>query len=507
MANFAYCNGCREIVQAEDIEREGRIYLRKQCEACGVTETLISNDAAAYRKKHEFVGEQAYEGCGLNCSSCAGHKVPNICFVEITNRCNMNCPICITNVPSMGFEFEPDMEYFRLIFSHLALLDPKPSVQLFGGEPTVREDLFEIIDLARSYGLSVRVVTNGLRLADKEYCDRLVEQGASILISFDGFDRRMYEFFRAMPGALDLKLQALENLAERKKGKVILMTVASREQDPGELAKLFDYCLRNKKITRGIFLMPLAHMWSPERLDYSPERTTPEDVEHMVDAALGGGVEFVPLGSLDTKAFNRVLKIKDMPFVGVHPNCESITILVSDGERFLPISRFLRKGLFGLVGELRRVSARIPVEGRFGLGRRLRIWASLARIVLTHLDFAAAAGRRWPAAAFPWLAVLAKVVFGRKLKDALRAHTRLQGILQIIILPFEDYDTCETVRLRMCTSCFVYPTGRDGEIKYVPVCAWEKHKKRAMREIAEVFNKPGYDRGITRRSDVGAKVS
>ncbi|MBN1422133.1 MAG: radical SAM protein [Planctomycetes bacterium] len=514
MANFAYCNQCRGIVPAEHVEREGRIYLRKRCEACGVTETLISNDAAAYRNKRGFVGEGAYPGCGLNCLACDRHKTPNICFVEITNRCNMNCPICITNVPSMGFEFEPDMEYFQRIFEHLATLDPKPSVQLFGGEPTVRDDLFDIIKLAQSYGLSVRVVTNGLKLADEAYCARLVEQGASILISFDGFDRRMYEFFRAMPRALDLKLEALENLAARKRGKVILMTVASREQDPQELARLFDYCLKNKKITRGVFLMPLAHMWSPERLDYSPERTTPEDVEHMVDEALGGGVEFVPLGSLDTKVFNRVLRIKDMPFVGVHPNCESITVLVADGERFLPVSRFLRKGLFGLIGDLRRVSARIPAEGRIGLGKKLRVWSSLARIVLANLDFAAAVGRRWPAAALPWLAVLAKLILGRKLKTVLRAHTRLQGALQVIVLPFEDYDTCETERLEMCTSCFVYPVGRSGEIKYIPVCAWERHKKEAMREIATVFNKPGYGKGLerapegeSRRSDVGERVS
>jgi uncharacterized radical SAM superfamily Fe-S cluster-containing enzyme len=84
-------------------------------------------------------------------------------FLDVTNRCNSNCPICINNTPSMGFLFEPPLEYFENVFQQLSRYDPKPVVQLFGGEPTVRRDLFEIIRLARSAGLRPRVVTNGLK--------------------------------------------------------------------------------------------------------------------------------------------------------------------------------------------------------------------------------------------------------------------------------------------------------------------------------------------------------
>ena len=200
MSNFAYCNSCRQTVPAEHVMREGKVYLVKKCPKCGKNETLISSDVDAYKKKFDFMGDVIYESCGLNCLECT-HKVPNIAFVELTNRCNMNCPICITNVPSMGFEFEPDMEYFKLIFKDLSKLNPRPSIQLFGGEPTVREDLFDIIRLAKSYGLSVRVVTNGLKLADKKYCEKLVEEGVSVLISFDAFNKTLDEIFRGMPEA------------------------------------------------------------------------------------------------------------------------------------------------------------------------------------------------------------------------------------------------------------------------------------------------------------------
>ncbi|MEA3347169.1 MAG: radical SAM protein [Candidatus Auribacterota bacterium] len=485
--------------------RDSKVYLVKKCPKCGRNETLISSDADAYKKKFDFMGDVVYEGCGLNCLECT-HKVPNIAFVELTNRCNMNCPICITNVPSMGFEFEPDMEYFKLIFEGLSKLDPRPSIQLFGGEPTVREDLFDIIRLAKSYGLSVRVVTNGLKLADKKYCEKLMEEGVSILISFDGFNRKMYEMFRGMPEALDLKLKALENLARRKKGKVILMTVASKEQDSGDLKKLFDYCVKNKKITRGIFIMPLAHMWSPERLDYNPERTTPEDVEHMVDNAVGGGVEFVPLGSLNTKVFNKVLKLKDMPFVGVHPNCESITVLVSDGERLLPVSKFLKKGLFGLINDLRNVGKGISVQEKIGFLFKLKVYTALVKILFCNFGFGAAVGRKGAGTVFKWIKIAGKVILGGKLKDVIRQETRMKGALQVMVLPFEDYDTTESNRLKMCTSSFVYPQSRNGDIKYIPVCAWERYKKIVMKQTAEIFNKPGYNKGLTRQKNVAEKV-
>lgn len=505
MANFAFCNKCRETVPARHVVQNGKVYLLKKCPKCGDNETLISSDAEAYKKKFDVMGELIYEGCRLNCLECT-HKAPNIAFVELTNRCNMNCPICITNVPSMGFEFEPDMEYFRLIFENLSNLDPRPSVQLFGGEPTVREDLFDIIRLAKSYGLSVRVVTNGLKLADRNYCEKLVEEGVSVLISFDGFNKKMYEMFRGMPEALELKLKALENLAHRKKGKVILMTVASKEQDNEDLKKLFDYCVKNKKITRGIFIMPLAHMWSPDRLDYNPERTTPEDVEHMVNDAVGGGVEFVPLGSLDTKVFNKVLKLKEMPFVGVHPNCESITILVSDGKRLFPVSRFLKKGLFNLVGDLRKVGNEISRHKKIGFLFKIKVYLAILNILFSNFSFENAVGRKGLSAFLRWVKIISRVLLGHKLKDVIREETDMKGALQIMVLPFEDYDTTEAVRLKMCTSSFVYPENRDGDVKYIPVCAWERHKKKVMKDIAEKFNKPGFNKGLSREKNVAEKV-
>ena len=47
----------------------------------------------------------------------------------------------------MGFEFEPGIEYFEKIFKYYSKFEFPPSVQLFGGEPTMRKDVLKLITL------------------------------------------------------------------------------------------------------------------------------------------------------------------------------------------------------------------------------------------------------------------------------------------------------------------------------------------------------------------------
>jgi len=57
-----------------------------------------------------------HAGCSMECKQCGVSHEPTLVFVDVTNRCNMNCPICIANVHGMGFVFDPPLEYFERIF-------------------------------------------------------------------------------------------------------------------------------------------------------------------------------------------------------------------------------------------------------------------------------------------------------------------------------------------------------------------------------------------------------
>ncbi|MBU0547373.1 MAG: radical SAM protein [Candidatus Omnitrophica bacterium] len=500
MANLGICNKCGKSVPIKHYQKEGKEYLEKLCPDCGAAPSLISNDTRQYNRKREFMADRHYPGCHMDCLSCT-HRDPNIIFIETTNRCNMNCPICITNVPSMGFQFEPRMEFFDRIFSHYAKFERPPSVQLFGGEPTMREDLLDIIKLAKSYGLSVRLVTNGLKLADKKYAEKIMASGAAILIAFDGLKREMYQKLRNFPESLDIKLKALDNLAHHRRRKVVLMTVVDKNINGDDMPKFLAYCLKNRHI-RGIFLMPLTQVWSDQRLQYKPERTTQEDVENIVKNAVGGKAEFVPLGSWEFHNIAKVLKQTLMPFTGVHPNCESFTYLIPQGNKYVSISDYLKFGLFSLVADLREMDKKIEpytLKDPISKWHKFRVHFVLARLLFKHIDLAAVIGKRGFSAFIGWMSFFGKLLIGRNFLGVLSKETTLtdiRGALQILLLPFEDDDILESARLEKCASCFAYIDLKSDTVKSIPFCIWEKYKQPIMKDIAKEYNKEGYTQGL-----------
>jgi len=141
--NLGICGQCRQRVPAEFVLRDGKVYLRKQCPSCGTSESLVSNNATAWQGKRDLwhYDRDSHGSCSLHCDRCHTDHKPTIVFVDVTNRCNMNCPICIANIHSMGFDFHPPLAYFEKVFREIGTYDPAPMVQLFGGDPTVRHDL------------------------------------------------------------------------------------------------------------------------------------------------------------------------------------------------------------------------------------------------------------------------------------------------------------------------------------------------------------------------------
>ena len=135
--------------------------------------------------------------------------------VDLTHRCNMRCANCY--VPNRTV---PDMDagWLRGI---LVRLPRRTRIRLVGAEPTLRRDLPEVIAMVRETGHHPILLTNGLRLADRDYVRELGRAGLSTCyLSFNGGFRA--ELYEAIDGAPDgascakSKAAALENLiAER----------------------------------------------------------------------------------------------------------------------------------------------------------------------------------------------------------------------------------------------------------------------------------------------------
>ena len=505
--NKSFCEKCKKLVATHPVERDGKVYLVKECSECGATEALISSDSERYFTKRSLDAGYTHDHCELNCLTCRHPRVPSFIFIDITNRCNLNCPICINNTPSMGFLFEPPMEYFEKIFRKLSTFEPRPAVQLFGGEPTVRDDLFDMIKLAKSHGLPVRVVTNGMKLANEEYCRELVQTRATILIAYDGRNPETYRVLRGNASVLKAKIKAMENLRKAGRAKVALMTCVAKGFNDNEITDLLQTCHEWRDVVRGVYFMPLAHTWDAKDFKLEPDRMTTEEIEMLLNRSFPGErIEFLPagvFGSLPT--LMRCLRIKPPPFAGAHPNCESMYFLISDGEKYVPAARYLKRPIPEAIRDLLELEKRLAQRVRaFESGRFARMLSAvgLKNAYLGAMGLRAVAGayrrnvrtdRMFQGGKFGkyWHAMLflLGLLFGRRTSPLLKRHTRVQGEIQLIVLPFEDTHVMETDRLERCPNAFAFVDPRDDEVRTVPVCAWGLHKKEAMRLVTEHYAK------------------
>lgn len=507
--NSSFCNICNKLVPSNRVERGGKVYLTKDCATCGRSEGLISNDAtrAARKCALDTYVERSQEGCDLKCASCARHHNPEFTFVSVTNRCHMNCPICVYNVRGMGFEFEPPMEYFDRIFRHLAGLPKPPIVCLFGGEPTVRKDLFDIIKLSRSHGLHTRIFTNGLRLANEEYCRDLLRTRVEIMFSYDGNNVDTYRTLRGNAKALEMKRKALDNIAKHAgelRNKITLAVVLAKGLNESELPSLLEFCHERRDIIGAVFLMPLAHMWDNDKWRYDPPSVTTEDVERLVEAAVPGNrLEFLPRGVMQELAEALATMGRDVSVnVSAHPNCESVYQLRSDGKQWLPWAHYLktsesetarallqlnqrrtdrvqrwRSSLGGhVLGAMRLKKAALATMGYAELGSLL-----VRRVRFGRLVKGSGAGKLYHAA----MATL-ELALGRKSRDV-RRHTNAQEGLGIVVLPLEEQSVLETERLERCPSGHVYLDPRENKVIFVPACAWMLHSRTVLRSIADYY--------------------
>jgi len=501
--NYGLCEKCRKSVPLSHVIENGKVYVSKDCPTCGTTRALVSTDAATWQRKREVCrfDPTLDPTCDLNCTTCArqGEHHPRMTFVDVTNRCNMNCPICIANIPKMGFTFNPPMSYFEKVFDGLSKAKVVPEVLLFGGEPTVRQDVFEIITLGQSKGLSIGIVTNGLKLADEEFCRRLCESGARLLMAFDGRSPDIYTRLRKDPTAYEKKLKALANLKKHTKPtrRHTIMCCVGRKINDKYMRDLIDYCHENRDFIAKMHLIPLTETWEEGEFE-TGIATTIEDVEKIIGEAFPDEpVEFIPLGlGRELADVSRFFGRPDSTFSGVHPNCESITFLLSDGTRYRPLSHYLKRPLMDaadeFVGRARAISGKLakldPSKPMQRLRGRLLLLRTFSGPAMRSLNLKTAMrGSRLLGA----LGIVGGLLTGKSLKQQFRKYTHYGEAMEMMILPFEEYHSLEGARLCRCKAAFAYEDPDDGGIKTVPVCTWTLIQKDLERRIARKYEPAG----------------
>ncbi len=497
--SLGFCNECRERVPAEYCLEEGRVWFRKSCPDCGTSQSPISSDATAWQAKRDLwegAPKRKSVDCTLNCDKCKINHAPATLFLDVTNRCNMDCPMCGFSLRGMGFRFDPPLEYFEKVLEDVSKMRPRPVVNLFGGEPTVRDDMFEIINIGRRNGIDTQVTTNGLRLADEEYCRKICEAHVGLRIGFDGRNREIYERLRNNGRAYDKKMRAFENLKKYSRRKHTIFACAALGINDQYMADLIQFCHENREVVSDLGILPLYENWKPGEYEVAAQ-TTAEDVEKMVqDSVPGGGVDFFPAGMTHWLAvmrpfFSRKPGLGLLNFAGVHPNCESITFLISDGACYRGLNHYMNKPLVEVAGELAGIVKRIePKLSRLDPAKPLqRLRGKL--ICLRAL--------------VPWLlrTINKRRVFGSDLitgpiRTALRLWKRRRTkrrtgrpspapYLRVVVIPLEEQHSIDSQRLKTCRVGSLYENVETGTTEVIPHCIWYPYRNAILKKIADKY--------------------
>ncbi len=133
---------------------------------------------------------------------------------EITRRCNLHCVHCRSS-SELEVQDHPDFSTDQGI----CILDDihsyaQPVVVLSGGEPLLRDDVFDLADHGTSLGLRMCLATNGT-LVTSTICHLIKESGIKMVsLSVDGATAAVHDNFRNQPGAFAGTMQAIRLFRE-----------------------------------------------------------------------------------------------------------------------------------------------------------------------------------------------------------------------------------------------------------------------------------------------------
>jgi uncharacterized radical SAM superfamily Fe-S cluster-containing enzyme len=390
------CPECGAILPGRYFIRDEQVWIEKSCPEHGYVRDKISADALLYSKAawwsfEEHAGQTFpqvtdAERCPSDCGLCNQHLSGAVLAqIDLTNRCNMCCPVCFANANAQGFTWEPDFDEIVRQMQVLRDLRPHPAtaLQFTGGEPTIHPDFLRIVATAREMGFShIQIATNGLTLADEHFARAAAEAGLHTLyLQFDGIGEEPHRHTRNYPGLWKKKLAAIENCRATDM-KVCLVPTMVKGVNDDQAPGIFRFAVENIDVISGISWQPVSFTGRIEDQQREQQRYTLGDLAR--DLGKIEGVEplrdMLPL-SVVVPLSNLLEAITGQPKIraSCHPDCAFGTyFLVSPAGRAYPFPAVL--DIPGLFSEMNRHAARIKAKGRCTWLDKLRLFWMFKRL-------------------------------------------------------------------------------------------------------------------------------
>ncbi|MDI6645174.1 MAG: radical SAM protein [Methanobacteriaceae archaeon] len=352
------CPECLKVVEAEVYKNDNKVMIKKECSEHGEFNNVYWSDYELYELAQDsnFMGEGIEnpqtpldKGCPQDCGLCPNHQSHTILgLIDVTNRCNMQCPVCFANAAVSKYIYEPSYEEIRQMLKNLRGNEPvsAPAIQYAGGEPTIRKDIVDLIKLAKEEGFShTQIATNGIKLAkNPDLAKELKEAGLNtVYLQFDGITEEPYLKIRNR-NVFPIKLEAIENCRKANLGIVLVPTIVRGVND-NQIGDIIRFAADNIDIIRGVNFQPVSFAGRTPADEVEKQRITIPDFEHMVEEQTDSKIkvdDFHPASSVfPISEFIEAIEGEPQVTFTCHHHCGAATYVFIDDGDITPVTQFI----------------------------------------------------------------------------------------------------------------------------------------------------------------------
>jgi len=363
---FSVCPVCLKKIEAEIVEKDGKVLIKKQCSEHGSFNDVYWNRAELYHWAEDYskktseikhFRKQPFDKCPYDCgvNACSLHASGTVmAVIDVTNKCDLKCPTCFANAPNMDGIYEPTKETIRRMLEFLKKQDPPPLAVMFsGGEPTVRDDMVEIVKMAHDLRFMTLLATNGLRMAhNPEMVRKLKKAGLNIVyLQFDGLTNSPYEKLRGAK-LLQKKLKLIKLCRDFDMEIILVPTLLGGVND-NEIGDMIRFAAENIDIIRGIIFQPMSFTGRTGNLASKKNRVCNSLLAKRIEEQTAGKIsekDLFPVSLMvpPLKVMNTFLT-KSWPLFTPTPYCglwNWVLVSKQSNDLFTPINHFLNFDVF-----------------------------------------------------------------------------------------------------------------------------------------------------------------
>jgi uncharacterized radical SAM superfamily Fe-S cluster-containing enzyme len=479
---FSVCPVCLKKIKAYVVEKDGKVVIQKECKEHGSFNDTYWTRADLYHAAEKIKkpsAEPFQDNCpyGGGITQCPHHLSKTVmAVIDVTNECDLRCPICFANAAQQPDLYEPTLENIHSMLKFLKKQEPPPLAVMFaGGEPAVRDDIVEIVQMAHDLKFMILLATNGIRMSnDPELVRKLKKAGLNIVyLQFDGLTDSPYEKLRGAK-LLPNKLRLVE-LCRKHDIEIILVPTLQGKINDNEVGDIIRFAAKNVDIIRGIVFQPMSFMGRTSEYVSRKDRVCNSLLAQRIQEQTDGMIkeeDLFPVSVMDPplRVMNTFLEKAWPPFTPT-PYCGLWNwILVSKrgNHLFTPINRFLKYEKF--MSDLKTLNRMIEKKKVSKIGIYMRLLFASFR----SLD---------------WMKVQREAGLLNAVKTLVKIHTDpsydslgyiRRRLMLIGCMAFMDPYTFDVERAHHCVIHYITPANR-----IIPFCVYNMfYRKQTEKQFS-----------------------